>query len=54
QITILQWRVIGAYASPAAFWYAFAAAVTFITALSMICTFLPMRLGLRHLLQREF
>jgi ABC-2 type transport system permease protein len=54
QIIILQWRVIGAYTSPEAFWYAFGAAIAFITLLSLLCTFLPMRLGLRHLLQREF
>lgn len=54
QIIILQWRVLAVYASPEMFWYALGAALAFITALSLVCTFVPMRLGLRHLEAREY
>lgn len=54
QTIILQWRVLGRYANPETFWYALAGAVAFITLLSVLCTFLPMRLGLRNLNHMEF
>ncbi|HPO14970.1 MAG TPA: hypothetical protein PLI09_16125 [Candidatus Hydrogenedentes bacterium] len=54
QTLILQWRVLGRYANPDTFWYALALAVLFITVLSAICIFTPMRLGLRNLNTMEF
>jgi ABC-2 type transport system permease protein len=54
QTLILQWRVLERFTSPEMFWVALAAAVAFITALSLACTFVPMRLGLRNLEGREF
>ena len=46
QTLILQWRVLERFTSPELFWYALGAAVAFITGLTLVCTLLPMRLGL--------
>lgn len=54
QTVILQWRVLGRYTDPHMFWWALAGAVLFITLLSGVCTFMPMRLGLRNLNRMEF
>lgn len=54
QTLILQWWVLERFTRPEFFWYALAGVAVFITALSVACTFLPMRLGLRNLQQLEF
>ena len=54
QTVILQWRVLERFARPQVFWYALGGVVVFITLLSVACTFVPMRLGLRNLRQLEF
>ncbi len=54
QALILQWRVLEEYTAPIMFWYALAGAVAFITLVSSLALFVPMRLGLRNLEQMEF
>lgn len=54
QTVILQWRVLEQFAVPGMFWAALAAVVAFITALSALCLFAPMRMGLRNLDDLEF
>lgn len=54
QTLILQWRVLERFTSPGMFNVALAAAIAFITLLSVACTLVPMRLGLRNLEGREF
>jgi ABC-2 type transport system permease protein len=54
QTFILQWHVLERFTSPAFFWYALAGAVVFIFALTLVCTFVPMRLGLKNLNEMEF
>src|SRR5690606_9472343 len=41
QTLILQWRVLEQFTSPAMFWVALAAAVVFITGLSVLCALGP-------------
>jgi ABC-2 type transport system permease protein len=54
QVIVLQWEILDLFTTDTAFWYALSASVTFITALSTLCIFLPMRLGLRNLENMEF
>lgn len=54
QTLILQWRVVGHFASDQTFTYALVAVLLFITALSAASWLIPMRLGLRNLRQMEF
>lgn len=54
QALILQWRVLEQFASPGMFWAALALVITLISGLSLLCTFLPMRMGLRNLEKMEF
>ena len=54
QTIILQWRVLEQYTSPGMFWVALGIATVFITALSALCLFAPMRMGLRNLEEMEF
>lgn len=53
QVTVLQWKALGLLAGEAQFQFALAIAVFGITALSALCTLLPMYLGLRNLNQLE-
>jgi ABC-2 type transport system permease protein len=54
QALMLQWRVLGLYTSANMFYLALICVVLFISVLSAICTFVPMRLGLRNLQNHEF
>jgi ABC-2 type transport system permease protein len=54
QTLILQWRVLEQFTSPNMFGVALALAILFITAISAVALFVPMRLGLRNLEQMEF
>lgn len=54
QTFVMQWRALEAFTSPRTFTLALIAAVAFITILSAISTWLPMRLGLRNLNQAEY
>ena len=54
QTLILQWRVLEQFTSPGMFNVALAIVVVFITAISAIALFVPMRLGLRNLEAMEF
>jgi ABC-2 type transport system permease protein len=54
QTFILQWHVLEKFTDPAFFWYALSGAVVFIFALTLVCTFVPMRLGLKNLDDMEF
>ncbi|GMW01044.1 MAG: hypothetical protein AMXMBFR84_21810 [Candidatus Hydrogenedentota bacterium] len=54
QTFILQWRALGFYADVRAFWFALGAVLTLVTALSVLCTFVPMRLGLKNLTRAEY
>ncbi len=53
QVLVLQWKVLGLFHTEQQFQWALAAAVVTITALGVLCTWLPMRLGLRNLNQME-
>jgi ABC-2 type transport system permease protein len=54
QTFVMQWRALESFASPEAFTYALTGAVVFITVLSAVSTWLPMRLGLRNLNRAEY
>lgn len=54
QTFVMQWRALEAFTSPRAFTVALTGAVAFITVLSAISTWLPMRLGLRNLNLAEY
>lgn len=54
QIIVLQWNVLDLFSSQRWFWYALSGSVLFISALSLLCVFVPMRLGLRNLENMEF
>jgi len=54
QTAVMQWRALDAYAHANTFTYALTAAIVFITLLSAVSTWLPMRLGLRNLNQAEY
>jgi hypothetical protein len=54
QMVILQWNALQRYARPETFWWALAAAMVFVTALSAAAVIVPMTLGRRNLLRVEF
>jgi len=54
QTLILQWRVLALYETDQAFYFALAAALVFITGLSVVSALLPMAIGLRNLKNMEF
>jgi len=54
QTLILQWHVLERFTRPGLFEYALGGVVVFITLLSVLCTFLPIRLGMRNLERMEF
>jgi ABC-2 type transport system permease protein len=54
QTLILQWHVLERFTRPGLFEYALGGVVVFITVLSVLCTFLPIRLGMRNLDRMEF
>ncbi|MBI2421894.1 MAG: hypothetical protein HYV27_03610 [Candidatus Hydrogenedentes bacterium] len=54
QTLVLQWNNLGLYNGPVTFSHALTGAIVFITLLSALCVFLPMRLGLKNLNDREF
>ena len=54
QTLILQWRILERFANPRLFGYALVIVLVFSTILTLLCVFLPMRLGLRNLENMEF
>ena len=54
QVIVLQWRLLDLFSSPSLFTYALAGALALITLLSILCFWLPMKLGLRNLNRMEF
>lgn len=54
EVLVLQWRLLGLFSSPAAFWYALGGAFLFISVLTVLATFGPMAAGLRNLRDSEF
>lgn len=53
QVIALQWKVLGIYQSDGQARIAFAVAVAAITGIGLLCTWVPMRLGLRNLNSME-
>lgn len=54
QVLMLQWRVLERFTGPGMFWIALACVLLFVTLLSLLCTWLPLRLGLRSLEASEY
>ncbi len=54
QTAVLQGRVLNLFPNPQSFRWALAAVLVFITGLSVVSAWLPMRLGLRNLTDMEF
>ena len=54
QCLVLQWNLLEMFSSPGLFPVAMGGALVVITGLSLLCTFVPMRLGLRNLELMEF
>jgi ABC-2 type transport system permease protein len=54
QCLVLQWNLLEMFSSPGLFPVAMGGALVVITGLSLLCTFVPMRLGLRNLESMEF
>ncbi len=54
QVLVLQWQALRWFSDPAAFHWALAGAVVFDAALTLLCVFAPMRMGLRNLDGMEF
>ena len=54
QTTVMQWRALEAYTQANTFAYALTGAIAFISMLSAVATWLPMRLGLKNLNRAEY
>jgi len=54
QVIVLQWRLVEGFSRTDLFNYALAGALAFITVISLLCVFVPMRLGMRNLDRMEF
>lgn len=54
ETVILQWRALNVFARPERLWCAIGGVVTSVTVLSVLCTLLPMRVGLKNLQKAEF
>ncbi len=54
QVVVLQWRILEVFSSTGLFPVALAGALAIITGLSVLCVWLPMKLGLANLNRMEF
>ncbi len=54
QTLVLNWRVLGLFQNPAAFWWALGGVLVLVTVVSGLGMIVPMRLGLRNLNNMEF
>ncbi len=54
QVMVLQWNALGLFENPQAFWVALGVALISITSITACCILIPMRLGLKTLMEMEF